>query len=173
MSKKINKLHNPTRKNVVEIIKHHPNGKVSQKTPYVNGKQHGPETSWYENGTKKSITMWRDGWLYGVEVGWHESGSINWRDGKKNGVNAAWYENGTKMWEETCGNEKRHGMSTCWNENGAKAMETHYQYGIEYARIKWDEEGAVSEVNLPVPRLRPGIKDGFNSKKNHIEGMNE
>ncbi len=33
-------------------IKYHPNGETWRKTPYVNGKKHGMEFAWHENGTK-------------------------------------------------------------------------------------------------------------------------
>ncbi len=77
MRKKIDKSQKPRTQIRVEIT-HHTNGTVTSKSPYVNGKIHGLETGWDENGQKRRETMYRDGKFHGTSSWWNENGAKVW-----------------------------------------------------------------------------------------------
>ena len=82
------------------------NGQKKSETNYVDGRQNGLFTSWYENGKKE-----------------YEE---NHEDGKQNGLFSSWYENGQKMSETNYIEGKINGITIEWDENGQKKDETHY-----------------------------------------------
>ena len=82
------------------------NGQKKSETNYVDGRQNGLFTSWYENGKKE-----------------YEE---NYQDGKQNGLFSSWYENGQKMSETNYIEGKINGITIEWDENGQKKDETHY-----------------------------------------------
>lgn len=55
------------------------NGQKKSETNYIDGKQNGLFTSWYENGKKEN--------------------EGNYKEGKQNGLFTTWYENGQKKSE--------------------------------------------------------------------------
>ncbi len=122
--------------------KRHSNGGVKSKTTYVNGKEHGVDTGWREDGSKRR--------------------EITWRDGKEHGRETGWYEDGRKCWELIWRAGRETGVDTWWYESGEIEKEIYYIAGHEYARIEWDEEGNVSEANFL--RLIP-IKNKQSSQK--------
>ncbi len=73
-----------------------------------------------------------------------------------------WRENDRKRQTDMWYAGKMHGVVTVWLENDKKLRETYFHLSKEYARIEWDKEGNVIEVNLPAARLRPSNKDGVN-----------
>ncbi len=128
-------------------IKRYSNGKVESKASYVNAVKHGMEIGWNEDGKKEWEEMWKNGKRDGVETGWHKDG--------------------TKECEITTKDNKLHGMNTWWDENGRKKRETHYLWGKKYAQIEWDEEGNVTEVDLPVLPKITKTKSIDKSKKSY------
>ncbi len=126
--------------NVVTQIKitRHKNGKMESKTSYVNGKNHGIETGWYDDGTKR----WRE----------------MWRRGKEHGVGTYWYNEGTKWAEGMWMDGKRHGAYTMRYPNGQKEWEIYHLDNEPYAKIEWNEEGDVTKVNFPNTVINPLYK---------------
>ncbi len=107
------------------------NGRISSKTPYVNGKKHGVDSRWFKNGKKEIERMWKED--------------------KRHGMYSGWYENGQKRWEEMWKEGKQHGVETSWYENGEREEEIYYIAGKVYARIGWDEEGNVTKAKFRTP----------------------
>ncbi len=73
MRKKINKTPNEPLKNGTEITRHS-NGSVRYKIPYVNGKRHGVQTLWYDDGRKWSQSWWNKGNNHGMYTYWSPLG---------------------------------------------------------------------------------------------------
>ncbi len=144
MSKKITNIHNRPLQNKVEI-KHHSDGKVKSKTPYVNDKEHGLETRWRTDSSKWYEKMWIEGKQQGLETWWHENGE-------------KWYE---QMWIEG----KKHGVETRWYKNGTKTQEVYFIRDEIYARIGWDEVADVTEAKLPTAVTTTNRKPIAKSKK--------
>ncbi len=143
---------------------HYHGGKVESQTPYVNGKKHGAEIRWHEDGTKIIEGMWNSGKRHGVETLWDEDGTKRWeeiwKNDKHHGIWTEWYENRTKSHEETWMNGKRHGVETGWYEDGKIKYKIYYFHDEDYARIHWDEEGNITKVKKPTysPPINPVVK---------------
>ncbi len=80
-------------------IKHHPNGEIQSKIPYVNGKQHGLTSLWRDDGKKNWLTMWSNDKQHGLEVYWFsgispEEWQTYYRHGKTYGQ-IEWDDEGT------------------------------------------------------------------------------
>ncbi len=72
-----------------------------------------------------------------------------WRLGKQHGLETGWDVNGQKKWQEIYKRGKVLGVRTWWFRNGERKEEIYYIGGKVYARIKWDDEGNVIEVDFP------------------------
>ena len=48
------------------IINKYPNGKKEAEGKYINGKEHGKWTFWYQNGNLKQVANYNVGRLHGV-----------------------------------------------------------------------------------------------------------
>ncbi len=164
-----------------EKVKYHPNGEIMSKTPYVNGKKHGKETGWREDGKKEWGKMWKGDKQHGAATGWYKSGSKHWEDiyvddephgiqtawyesgakqsaemwknGKKHGAATGWREDGSKHWEEFWRQGKIHGMATRWGDSGRKEKETSYANARQFAWIEWDKERTAVRAGFPNPPI--------------------
>ena len=103
------------------------NGKLKIQYTYLvrpDGTQvkNGLETSWYENGKKKSEGEYQNGKKVGVWVSWYDNGVIGqkgtYQDDQKNGVWIKNYRNGNKESEGLYQNNMREGSWKKWYENG-------------------------------------------------------
>ena len=54
----------------------HENGQKEIEQNYIDGKRDGKSTWWYENGQIKFEGIFKDGELNGKATGWHEDGQI-------------------------------------------------------------------------------------------------
>lgn len=50
------------------------NGQKMAQGVFVDGKQHGPSTEWYENGRKAGEGAWEGGSQHGFCTYWHPNG---------------------------------------------------------------------------------------------------
>jgi antitoxin component YwqK of YwqJK toxin-antitoxin module len=89
----------------------HENQRINILGQYVDGKQHGLSTEWYENGKKKY--------------------EVTYKDGKEHGLLTAWSENGKKISEANMKNHKRHGLETEWHDNRKKKTEERLAKEVE------------------------------------------
>jgi antitoxin component YwqK of YwqJK toxin-antitoxin module len=89
----------------------HENQRINILGQYVDGKQHGLSTEWYESGKKKS--------------------EVTYKDGKEHGLLTAWSENGKKISEANMKNHKRHGLETEWHDNRKKKTEERLAKEVE------------------------------------------
>jgi antitoxin component YwqK of YwqJK toxin-antitoxin module len=89
----------------------HENQRINILGQYVDGKQHGLSTEWYENGKKKY--------------------EVTYKDGKEHGLLTAWSENGKKISEANMKNHNRHGLETEWHDNRKKKTEERLAKEVE------------------------------------------
>lgn len=61
-------------------------GKRCKSTPYVDGKIHGKERTWFRNGRISSETSYKEGRMHGVRKVFHFDGSLSWSSLYRNGV---------------------------------------------------------------------------------------
>ena len=93
------------------------------------GKQDGAWIEWYENGFKRSKTVYLNGLINGKREWWSEYGKMDssgtYKDGKLNGEWTSWHENGQKKSERT------------WKDDGLNSS---------FISLKeWNEDGSVKE----------------------------
>ncbi len=155
MSKKIDKTKKQEKSqppNRIEMTRHS-NGVVQSETPYVNGKKHGLNKWWREDGSKWIEEIWRSGKKHGMATDWYESGRKSEermrKEGNSHGLETHWYKSGEKWWEIMWRNGKRQGVVTAWYENGQKIHQTYYGADAEYACVEWDEKGNIIKTNFP------------------------
>jgi antitoxin component YwqK of YwqJK toxin-antitoxin module len=133
-------------KNIVECV----NKLLMYEGDRIDGKRHGQETSYYENGIIHYQGEWKDDKYHGQGITYYENGNIrfqgDWINGNADGQGTFYYENGSKEyhgeWEDGKPNGqgtyyyngsidyqgqwsdgKRHGQGTSYYENGI----IHYQ----------------------------------------------
>lgn len=108
----------------------------------AEGKRHGVDRVWYEDGTLAHEGNGKDGKLHGVQRLWRRDGTllseINYKDGKFHGVHRAWwYEDGTLKSEYNYKDGGFHGVQRRWSEDGTLMSECIYENGkvIECKKI--------------------------------------
>lgn len=123
-------------------------GQVENLEHYKDGKQHGLEIMWYENGQKYSEINYRDGKKHGLQNLWYENGQkeseLTRKDGEFHGPVTKWWENGNMCYSKNYLDGEYHGLSTEWHENGQKKNETNYNDGEKNGlQTWWDNDGNV------------------------------
>jgi antitoxin component YwqK of YwqJK toxin-antitoxin module len=123
-------------------------GQVENLEHYKDGKQHGLEIMWYENGQKYSEINYRDGKKHGLQNLWYENGQkeseLTRKDGEFHGPVTKWWENGNMCYSKNYLDGEYHGLSTEWHENGQKKNETNYKDGEKNGlQTWWDNDGNV------------------------------
>ena len=89
---------------------HDKNGAVSYYSEYKDGKLHGRNENWHNNGVKSTVANYINGIKHGLETWWDE-------------------ESGLKTWEANYVNGKQHGLETAWDENGTILFQRSYHTG--------------------------------------------
>ena len=106
------------------------NGNKKEVSIYKEGKLDGLRTFYYENGNKKEVSNYTAGELDGVYNSFYENGNkeviSNYKSWKLNGLRTLYYENGNK--KEVCiyKEGKLDGLCTAYNEIGLKTYEINY-----------------------------------------------
>ena len=80
----------------------------------MNGQQHGPQETWYDNGKP--------------EYKW------NFVNGQKHGPQESWYENGKPEYKENYVNGQQHGIQETWHRNGQQLYKEYYLDGVEVSQ---------------------------------------
>ena len=137
------------KKDAIAWLKKNESGKPFLMNVWFNELQ----SSWYENGQKKSEGNFKDGKRHGLSTIWYENGQKqkegNWKDGKLDGLWTRWYRNGQKELE---GNWKdgKHMSAEVWKPNGEKCpvtnvkdgngvVVTYYEDGTEVIRVTYKD----------------------------------
>jgi antitoxin component YwqK of YwqJK toxin-antitoxin module len=133
------------------LVENFPNGQVKSKTEYRQGKKHGAEWMWYE-----------DGKLY-----WERS----YENGEKHGAHRGWWPNGRQKFLYRFENGTYEGEVLEWYDNGQLFRRLHYVKGEEAGEQKaWRENGKLyvnyvmkngKRYGLFNSRLCYKIKDGL------------
>ncbi|MBT6401697.1 toxin-antitoxin system YwqK family antitoxin [candidate division WWE3 bacterium] len=129
-------------------------GKKEVEVHYINSqegeqsslKEDGKLSTWYENGNRKAVGVFKNGQREGLETTWYESGKkwseSNYKDGKRDGLTTAWYESGNKIEEYNYKNGELDGEQTKWYGSGIKQTTRHYTNAKENGvRTEWDKDG--------------------------------
>ncbi len=123
-----------------------------------DGKQHGLETTWHDNGKKRSEGNWINGKQHGLQTGWHENSVI---------FQLSWHENNQKMSEGKYVNDKVHGLWTFYRDNGQKSFEINYVNGKVHGKlVEWRIYGGWKDPVLD-------YKSVVNYKNDKLDGSFE
>ena len=114
----------------------HDNGRESSETLYLADKKHGKSTCWYYSGKKQEETHYVNDEERGSYTRWHENGrkaveGVRLSPFEKDGRWTTWYENGQKQTEITYVQGLENGVSRGWYENGHQAWEGSFSKGLK------------------------------------------
>ncbi|MCZ6537013.1 MAG: toxin-antitoxin system YwqK family antitoxin [Gammaproteobacteria bacterium] len=162
----------------------YPNGQRESESSYVDGKQDGIDTEWYDDGQKKAERTWAlgqrvheiqwwengqkrheskyvDGKLHGG-TSWFEDGNKRkedvWVDGQRKSQ-TEWHENGNKKSEEFYVAGRKDGQFTAWYENGQMQVQAQFSEGTPHGNVTtWDPEGRKRLVENYVHGKKDGVR---------------
>ena len=122
------------------------NGQIHYRYQCREGKQHGKAIQWSRFGKKKQEAFFEDGKLNGKWIQWHENGrkkeEIEYVQGQKHGKWSVWYENGTLKYQGAFNDWKYHGTFIDWHESGRKEFERSADMGKPEGKwTKWYPDG--------------------------------
>ena len=140
------------KKDAIAWLKKNESGKPFLMNVWFNELQ----SSWYENGQKKSEGNFKDGKKDGLQTEWYENGQKkqegNYKDGKMDGLLTYWFKNGQKQGELNYKDGKYHGLWTSWYENGQKETEGNWKDGKLMSMEVWEPNGE----KCPVTNVKDG-----------------
>jgi len=83
-----------------EMITYYENGAIRTRMPFKKGVKDGEAYSYYSNGVKRSLLIYKNNKLNGVQKTWYDNGILKSEEPVKNGVRhgyrKSYYESGTK-----------------------------------------------------------------------------
>lgn len=103
-------------------VQYYSNGKIKDKTGFLNGKKQGVYQLWFENGVLKLQSNFHQNSLEGTYKAWWNNGNLaassQYKNGKMEGVYRKWYANGSLAKKSNLLNGKENGLQKAWLENG-------------------------------------------------------
>lgn len=117
-----------------ERLTYHPNGKISDKENYRNGKRHGEQLGYNQNGKMIAKSTYEDGVLHGEQIHtFNDSGLIwkaeNYKAGSLDGQQIEYYQNGKIR-------EKKNITA-----NSGSSGESYYEDGKPESKFNYDKDG--------------------------------
>lgn len=90
------------------------NGRVSETRKYVDGRKEGAHFGWYSNGTPKFIYHFGKDVYEGEYIEWYPNGQLyrkqHFSEGHENGLQQAWFPGGQIKSNYIIKNNKRYGL---------------------------------------------------------------
>jgi hypothetical protein len=124
----------------VEIVEDHwPNGQLRLRRHVLRQADgtlvdHGPYTTWHDNGQQAYEATFVEGKIHGLETQWHQNGrkrtEQHYDQGRRHGPRYAWDEGGHLRKEEHYFNDKPDGTWTVWDESGRIKSQTSFDKGV-------------------------------------------
>jgi hypothetical protein len=112
------------------------NGNKRSQCMFVNGSQHGLYQRWYENGQKESEGNYVNGYQHGLSQWWYENGQKQWEctyvNGVQHGLNQWWREDGHNQYVCTYVNGKLHGLIQWWHPDGSLTIRKYCIHDTDY-----------------------------------------
>ncbi|MFT7000867.1 MAG: antitoxin component YwqK of YwqJK toxin-antitoxin module [Spirosomataceae bacterium] len=103
-------------------VTYFPNGKLSEKTGFHEGKRQGISQNWYENGQLRYEVFYQKNRKHGITKNWNPEGTLisesNFVDGVVHGVQTQWYPSGKIFKRMNIVNGIEEGLQQTWWENG-------------------------------------------------------
>lgn len=110
--------------------------------------RHGWTIRYYDNGHKRTQTLWRNGVPDGERLSWYQRGQLwargHFVQGREDGLWERWHENGQKFSERNMRRGAWHGVYTEWHANGKKKSEVEFVEGLRQGPMYiYDEQGVL------------------------------
>jgi len=117
---------------------------------YKDGLLQGRCTEWDLDKNEMRVINYQEGKKHGLEEHFFENGKlglqINWNYGEQHGLVIDWHKNGNKKSQTTFVNNEKYGLATEWYEDGSKkselVMKNHYEDGLH---TEWYENGNIKQ----------------------------
>lgn len=160
-----------TRKTKNKIEQWFPNGDKRHVVNYNNdGKLHGNEKVWGENGNLIREFNYKDGIFDGVQKRYFENGQISkletYKNGLENGVSKQWIPDGTLILESNYKNGERDGIYREWNEKGDLTDQISFKNGQwDGLRLMFSKGIVIGEIQYKEDK-RNGLFRSFYSDGN-------
>jgi antitoxin component YwqK of YwqJK toxin-antitoxin module len=137
-----------------------------EKGEFVKKVRHGPALSWYEDGNKKSESLYTDGKLTGAVSTYSQDGELievkTYRNGEPDGRWIKWNADGEKEFDGFVRGQEKVGKWILYDRNGFKSSEGGYVGGKKAGT--WTEfypSGKPRERNTYVNGRREGKFTSF------------
>ena len=125
-------------------------GKPSLEGNFHEGRSHGEEIWYFDNGNKNSLVTFQHGLRHGPHLVWYENGDLQidvcYNNGRRDGRHSVFYEGGQKRSQADFVNDKLHGSYITWHEDGSKKTERVFEDGVETKRREWKRDGTQKEL---------------------------
>lgn len=111
--------------------------------------RHGWTITYYDNGHKRTKTLWRNGLPDGERLTWYYHGQLwsrgRFTQGLEDGLWVRWHENGQKYSERNMRRGAWHGLYIEWHPNGKKKSEVEFVDGLRQGPMFiYDEQGVLT-----------------------------
>lgn len=124
-------------------------GALDYEIWYYLNQQHGLTRMWYEDGKRRSESLFVDGAPHGIQRSWWPNGQLSgeseYLSGRRIGMKKDWYEDGTKESELTYSEDGKSSSAIYWHRNGKKKAEGKFAGPELDQKVglwkEWDENG--------------------------------
>lgn len=143
----------------------HMNGTLERRVTFVNGKQNGVDTTYYESGCPQVVRNHVQGvehgqWIYFYDSTNYEAWEMNYAAGQKHGKHIFFARNGdTTLWENY-NNGLLDGTKRTYYTNSRIKREANYSNGVLDGKFKlYNPKGVViEEINYKMGRRNEDCK---------------
>jgi len=131
-------------------VEYRKNGNKKKETEYIGDGFHSSSSkSWYENGRIRQKSIYLQNKKEGFFQAWYENGKSylkkSYKNGKEEGTRTIWYDNGTKMQETQFENGVKHGWRKVWHDNKTPRVVEFYEQGLlnrkKHKPQYWSKDG--------------------------------
>lgn len=136
-------------------IADYPNGKPKASIQYFQGKKHGKQIKWFENGIKSYEAHYQSNKQHGKTRSWWSNGNLrsesNYDLGVATGAQLQWYASGAKFKRINLVDGKEEGLQQSWRENGK--IYNNYEakngriFGLKRSKLCYELDDEVVQYN--------------------------
>ena len=122
------------------ILEYYEPEKLKSKIDYVDGKKHGTEAQWYENGNQVIERFYKEGFKTDVHKSWWEDGTQKFeyhfnKKGEFHGVVKEWYKNTQIFRDFNYVEGKEVGLQRMWKTDGTIKANYEVVHGERFGLI--------------------------------------
>jgi antitoxin component YwqK of YwqJK toxin-antitoxin module len=132
------------------IVSYFANGKKSSVEVFKSGMLNGQVINYYESGIVSSKTNYKDQLRHGQEILYHENGRVrqdaNYTEDQLHGESRVYFENGNLATVENFKDGEKDGLDVDYKSDGTKSVEANYSNNLKNGReVLYYENGRVRQ----------------------------